>query len=268
MNNFEIAKELFKDTIDLGFYFDSASAEIAKNKIQDSIADHTMPLVFLIGDSGVGKSYILQCTYLSLLELQTHSILFVENPFFAKSDVLKVLYNSGDFLLGRNVNLDTMKNKILNHDTSTQYTVLVDQADLLTEEQFNFMSRLNSSNLFQFVLSLQKEESAVVLKNKYFKSKNSVVIEHGNIECHELERYIQNIFAANALSEIAVMFSKEHVKKINHLSQGNFRTIKKLLYTLMKLLAYAQRCEKAKYHKVSNCLLTMAALEIGLMHDA
>jgi len=50
-------------------------------------------------------------------------------------------------------------------------------------------------------------------------------------------------------------------------AKGNFRTIKKFLYTLMKLLDYAQKKNLSKYRTLNSCLLTMAALDIGLIND-
>lgn len=35
MKDFEIAKTLFKDSIDTSFYFDSVSAEVARKKLTD-----------------------------------------------------------------------------------------------------------------------------------------------------------------------------------------------------------------------------------------
>ncbi len=60
MRDFEAAGILFRDDINPKYYFDSSSAEIAKNKIKEAIDERNAPLIFLIGDPGVGKSYILK----------------------------------------------------------------------------------------------------------------------------------------------------------------------------------------------------------------
>jgi len=63
------------------------------------------------------------------------------------------------------------------------------------------------------------------------------------------------------------MFSSGDAKAVGRYAKGNFRTIKKFLYTLMKLLAYAKKHGLNKYQKINGCLLTMAALDIGLIND-
>ena len=60
MRDFSAAKALFRDVIDAKYYFDSVSAEIARYKVENSIETKEAPLIFLIGDPGVGKSYILK----------------------------------------------------------------------------------------------------------------------------------------------------------------------------------------------------------------
>ena len=49
------------------------------------------------------------------------------------------------------------------------------------------------------------------------------------------------------------------------ISQGNFRDLKKLLYNTFLILDYATKNSKTKHQKISKCVLTMAAIEGGLI---
>ncbi len=89
MRDFDAAKELFKDTIDPSFYFDSVSAEIAKGKIEDAIMERNAPLIFILGDPGVGKSYILKLINQVISQVQL--TVLIDHPFFDKRDLLKFL---------------------------------------------------------------------------------------------------------------------------------------------------------------------------------
>jgi len=80
MRDFEAAKELFKDCIDPSFYFDSISAEIARTKLMESIGDIAIPLIFIVGDPGVGKSHIMRVMHHSTA-LRSISV-FIELSFF------------------------------------------------------------------------------------------------------------------------------------------------------------------------------------------
>ena len=80
MRNFEALKEHFRDNINASNYFESAASELVCNKLKESIADPKIPYIFIIGDSGVGKSFILQ-----LMEQATAlyaPTFLIQDPFF------------------------------------------------------------------------------------------------------------------------------------------------------------------------------------------
>ena len=60
-------------------------------------------------------------------------------------------------------------------------------------------------------------------------------------------------------------FHQRHAKKIYNLTQGNFRYLKKLIYTEFTLLHEAQETGVKRFQEPSKCLLNMAAIEIGLI---
>lgn len=265
MRDFNAAKELFKDTIDPSFYFDSVSAEIAKAKIEDAIMERNAPLIFIIGDPGVGKSYILKLINQSISQVQL--TVLIDHPFFDKRDLLKILYDAKGLTFDKDVNFNTLKDELLVAYKGTNHTIFIDEAQLLNEEQFELIRILSDTKVFQFVLSMHQEEGALILQKKHFKSRTKIVIEYGNLEATEVLRYIQSFLIAQKHNEISSMFTKNEAKIIGRYTKGNFRTIKKFLYVLMKLLAYAKKNGLPKHQKINHCLLTMAALDIGLIND-
>lgn len=265
MRDFEAAKELFKDIIDPSFYFDSVSAEIAKTKIEDAIMERNAPLIFIIGDPGVGKSYILRLINQTISKSQL--TILIDHPFFDKRDLLKMLYDAKEIPFDKEIPFNSLKDELLKAYQGTNHTIFIDEAQLLNEEQFELIRILSDTKVFQFVLSMHQEEGALILQKKHFKSRTKIVIEYGNLEANEILRYIHSVLMSQMHGEIASMFSKSEAKAIGRYAKGNFRTIKKFLYVLMKLLAYAKKNGLVKYQKINQCLLTMAALDIGLIND-
>ncbi len=265
MIDFDSAEVLFRDDINPRYYFDSSSAEITKNKIKIAIDNRTAFLIFLIGDPGVGKSYILKILNNKIKNSQL--TIFIDQPFFDTKGLLKLLYEAKDLDFDRNISFNTLKDKIVEEYKDTKHTIFIDEAQLLNEEQFELIRILSDTKVLQFVLSMHREEGLVILKKKYFKSKTKVIIDYGKLDINEVHRYIQSSLMSSAYSEIGSMFSSSAAKKIAKYSDGNFRTIKKLLYVLMKLLGYAKKNTIKKYQKLHPDLITMAALELGIIHD-
>ena len=146
-------------------------------------------------------------------------------------------------------------------------TIFLDEAQLLSEAQLELIRVLSDTKLFQFILAMHTDEGKALLSKKQFETRSKIVIEYGNMEDREVLRYIQTHLLAHSLGDIALLFSSNHAKIIGRYAQGNFRVIKKFLYTLMKLLDFAQKNGLSRYAKINTCLLDMTALDCGLLHD-
>ncbi len=263
MRDFDSAKELFKDTIDPSFYFDSMSAEVARNKIEEAILERYASLIFVIGDPGVGKTYILRLINLKISRSQL--TVFIDHPFFDKRDLLKMLYDAKGLYFNKETNFNILKDELIKEYEGVHHTIFIDEAQLLNEEQLELIRILSDTKVFQFVLSMHQEEGALILEKKHFKSRTKVVVEYGKLDHKEILRYIQSSLIAHSHGEIATMFTPNIAKKINHYTKGNFRTIKKFLYILMRLLAYAKKNGLTKYQKINYCLLKMVDLDINFL---
>lgn len=265
MKNFEAARECFKDSIDISFYFDSLSAEIARKKVLEALGDDAVPLIFVLGDPGVGKSHMMRVAY-SQSKL-THPCIFLERPFFDPKDLLKVLFEFKSVPMYVSLYQGEMIEKLVSLYEGDFCTIFIDESHLLNAMQFEFIRILSDTKQFQFVLALPKDEGSKLLEKKQFYTRQKLVIEYGDLEENELLRYIQTVLKMNNLDDVSAMFSRSEAKTIARYAKGNFRLIKKFLYTLMKLLHYAQKHQLSKYRKINSSLLTMAALDIGLIRD-
>lgn len=265
MKDFEAAKEFFKDTVDPSLYFDSISAEIARNKLQETIGNPAIPLMFIMGDPGVGKSHMMRIMH-HATALKTPTVL-IEHPFFSPTDLFKELYAAKGIFFDEKKSHKEFLNELLEAYAGTLCTIFIDEAQLLNNDQFEVIRLLSDTKLFQCVLAMHKAEGVVALNQKEFKTRTKLVIEYGNLEENEILRYIQTLLMGHMHGDIALMFSKNEAKLIARYAKGNFRIIKKFLYALMQLLDYTQKKNIAKYQKLSRCLITMAALDIGLLDD-
>ena len=263
MRDFKSAKELFKDKIDTNFYFDSISAEVSRHKIEMAVKNKDVPLIFLIGDPGVGKSHLIRVIIKELGS--NYPTVLIDHPFFDKRDLLRILYEAQNVEFDSTESFNTLKNRLLKLYEKSPYTVFIDEAQLLNEEQLELIRILSDTKVFQFVLSMHKEEGEEILQKKHFKSRTKLVVAYGNLHSEEVYRYIQSTLLRASLGEVANMFNKKTAKKITKYCNGNFRTIKKFLYSLFELLDYAKTNGLKKHSKINSCLLHMSALDIGVV---
>jgi len=265
MRDFDGAKNLFKDIIDTRYYFDSISAEAGKNKILEAIKEKNAPLIFVIADPGEGKSYMLK--FINEQLKQKYLTIFIDHPFFDKRDLLEMLYEAKNIPFNPFANFNTLKEEIVKKYKDTNHTIFLDEAQLLNDEQFELIRILSDTKVFQFVLSMHKEEGSVILQKKHFKSRTKAIVYLQSLRVDEIKRYIDTTLLLYGYGDIAQLFKNAHIKLIAKYTKGNFRMVKKYLYTLMRLLAYAKKTGITKYQKINNCLLDMSALDIGLIDD-
>lgn len=264
MNQFSEAKTLFNDDFDLSGYFDSLTFEYAKKQLIDTMRSHDIPLVFLLGNPGTGKSFLLN--YISQKVTSVKVAKYFTHPYYDEKEFLATLLS----LAGPNVEPDTYSTEQLitrlkRTFGDLEYTIFIDEAQLLTEDQVEMIRILSDQKIFQFVLAMHQKEGDYILSKEHFKSRTTKRILLEGLSDKEIARYIEHRLLSNNFSDVASMFKKSHARLIRDLSKGNFRTTKKLLKTVLEILNIANREGYRRYSKVSKPTLTMAAIDAGLI---
>jgi type II secretory pathway predicted ATPase ExeA len=265
MNQYAVAKELFADDFDLNGYFDSLTFEYAKKSLVDAISAHDTPLVFLLGAPGSGKSYLLN--YVTKRVPNVKVAKYFTHPYFDDKEFLEILLS----MAGKNIERNELTTEALiaalrKNFNNLEYTIFIDEAQLLTEDQIELVRILSDQKIFQFVLAMHEKEGYYILEKDHFKSRTTRVIKIEALQDHEVARYIENRLLSNNLSELASLFNKSHYRQLGEYSNRNFRTTKKLTKTLFEIMniAFKEDLNK-KYMKVNRRTLTMAAIDIGLL---
>lgn len=265
MNEFDKAQTIFYDRIDINDYFDSFSAESAKRKLFEVLNSDDIHLTFLIGDSGVGKTFMLSFVKEKLEKRK--NIIFFKDPLFTKEEFFKTLiYKREEANEKITVHYGELKQRVLKLYQNVDNAIFIDEAQLLTEEQLEMIRILSDTKVFRFVLSMHHKERKKVLKSEYFKNRTHININLEPLADSEVQRYIQNKLLNNSLGEISSLFENYHFEMISKLTKRNFRMIKRFMSTLFELLSYARDNNLKQYQKINKKILTMSAIDIGLIN--
>ncbi len=264
MNQFAEAKDLFSDDFDLSGYFDSLTFEYAKKQLIDAMQTHDVPLVFVLGDPGTGKSFLLNYVQQKVTSVKVAK--YFTHPYFDEKEFLETLLS----LAGRNIqhneySTEALISHLKKNFHGLEYTVFIDEAQLLSEEQVELIRILSDQKIFQFVLAMHKKEGNYILQKDHFKSRTNKRIILEGLSDKEIGRYVENRLLSNNFSDIASMFKPSHLRFIAKYANSNFRTTKKIIKTLLEILNIANREGYKKYSSVNNATLTMAAIDTGLI---
>jgi len=220
--------EEFRDKIDINDFFSYINFEMVKEELISTKSN----IVFLLGKPGSGKSYML-----SLLKHKYPQKYILQNePFLTKEEFLTL------------------------HKDLVNKTILIDEAQLLSNEMIEFL-RLLSDRGNQVILSMHKKEGVAIASLPQFASRYTQKVFMKPLSFDEFEKYVMSKFIKNNRYDL---IDKKRLRKIYKLTKGNFRLSKKFIFTALTLLEYSLR-NSLKYKQIDNCIIEMSAIELGLV---
>lgn len=258
------AAERFEERRDSSDYFEIQSALGAIRKIS-TLLEGTFPqLIFLIGEPGSGKSFLLH--HLRELWQKEKEVLLIETPFLTPIDLLrKLLSHKGVECTGDDI--EQLRLTATELYAGTDHLIMLDEAQLLSPEMKEFVRILADSKAFWFILAMHRSEGEAILRAPHFKSRPHRIIELSPLSTVEAKNYLHKELMRIGFSDINDELTPKLISRAHRISAGNFRNFKKIFYHLFHLLHYTNSHNKTKYLRPSGCTLTMAAMSAELLHD-
>lgn len=244
-------------------YFEMQSALNAIDKIQTLLEGTFRQLIFLIGEPGSGKTFLLNLLYDRWSD-QRHIIL-IETPFITPLTFLyQLIRHKGIKAEGEDI--ERLRIQATELYRNSDHLIMIDEAQLLSTEMREFIRILSDSHAFWFMLAMHKNEGEAILRAPHFKSRPHHVVELFELTPNECKNYLYRELLRIGYSDIDELGGKL-TAKAHQISNGNFRNFKKLFYHLFHLLHYTNTHNKTKYLRPSSCTITMAAMSAELLHD-
>jgi len=265
MLEYQKAKQLFlSNDLEDSQHFNSLAFEHSKSELVDALKKKENPMIFLLGDPGCGKSYLLR--YIQEYEKGIKIAKYFTYPFFDEKEFLEILLSlAGPNVKKNEYNIEKILFHLKREFGELEYVIVIDEAQHLTEELVELIRILSDQKVFQFVLAMHKKEGEFILNKPQYKTRNpkKIVVEYLNND--EVLRYIQDTLLANNLSSIASEFKASYVRSIRNYTNKNFRAIKKILVALFDIIIEAKKRDLTKYSSINKHTITMAAIDTGML---
>jgi len=243
-------------------YFEVRSAYQALAGVKKLLKSKKGQMIFLLGQPGSGKSYLLN-HLVKDEELEHKPVLFNTPVSSPRAFFIRLIKHMDESPV--NDDIESLKEQAESLYSDKKTLILLDEAQLINEETIEFVRILSDTRLFWIVCAMHEEEGREILSKSHFKSRPHKIIELGKLSFKESDMYIntQLVFAHDKSVQ---EFHQAQAKRIHKLSGGNFRYLKKLIHAEFSLLHEAQEMNMSKFQEPSAMLLTMSAIEIGLIN--
>ncbi len=262
MSIFKKASVVFDTSADVQEYFESISCAYIKNSLIKVIDEKKTSLLFLLGDSGVGKTYMLNIIKNEFVE--ERNILFCSEPFFTPESFFHFLLQG--YSNNTALSLTELRDKTVRLFKAQNNLIIIDEAQVLDEKIFELIRVLSDTGYFNFLISMHKDEGEVLLKKQHFFTRNHFVIILETLKKNEVGIYINNQLLMHGLGAIGDLFKRKQINLIMKLSKGNFRLIKQILKHAFLIMDYAKDNNHKRYTTPTTCVITMAAIDLGIIN--
>ena len=261
MGRFKNIAQKFEDRVENIDFFETSAIAKIEHDLLKILDQETKQILFLIGEPGSGKSVFLNRLDSILTKYQTVKF---DTPFFEPVDFIRTLIKRSGNEVGE-YSLEELIQQAVTLYRNSNLFIAIDEAQLLTKPMIELIRILADSKAFWFLLAMHRHESETILQEPQFVSRPHKVLELGGITQNELLDFLTKELKLLGEDELANDFRNRVVKEIYSLTQGNFRESKKILNRMFLLMEEAQQKGKTKYTRPNSCLVTMAAIDGGLI---
>jgi type II secretory pathway predicted ATPase ExeA len=267
-SRYEVAKNVFIDSIDIDDYIELNSAVVAYKQLEHSM-NKPLKMILLFGRPGTGKSILLN----RITEKLKHKkeIYYFDTPainekeFFYK--LFKVLTKK-DLPKNTEVNFSALVDFCKNLRGKREIIILLDEAQMYGAEMMEKIRLLSDTRAVKFIVSLRKTDDEDLIAKEHFQSRIWEVIELKNATKEDQTSYIHKKLLKKNLFEIANSIKDKDMKLIHNFTKGNFRECNKLIFTIFEICEYYDKNEPSKinYNHVPKRIIEMAALKLGYIN--
>ncbi len=267
-SRYELAKNVFIDSIDIDDYIELESSIAAYKQLKHSM-DKPLKMILLFGRPGTGKSILLNRIY-EKLKHQKEIYYFDTPPISAKEffhKLFKVL-TKHDLPRNTEVNFSALVDFCKNLRGKREVIILLDEAQMYSAEMMEKIRLLSDSRSVKFVISLHKTDNEDLIAKEHFQSRIWEVIELKNATKEDQTTYVHKKLLKKNFFEIANSIKSKNMNLIHLFTKGNYRECNKLLFTIFEICEYYDKNSpnEINYEYIPQKIIEMAALKLGYIH--
>jgi type II secretory pathway predicted ATPase ExeA len=242
--NFNNAKNVFRDVVDLKLYVPLSSVEKTKKDLLEALKQKEK-MIFVTGEAGSGKSVILKSVFNQLKE--KNNVFYISNPYLEINTILTIL---------KRLSLDEHQ------------IFLIDEAQLLSVDTFENLRIYADKGNITIVFATHDTDIKKLMQKKHFQTRINYILKVNKANREDLENFIKTKLLKANLINIAEMIKRKNYNLIYKYTKGSLRATNQLMFKLFDILDYFynKNPEKINLDKLSNKYIEMAYMDFKEFH--
>lgn len=274
-NMYTEIKELFIENNENLDFISLDKSVIAYNKIFSSL-QKPIKLILFYGKPGSGKTVILNKIQQDIRDRT--KVLFLPQTFFDEKEFIVHIFKeifkfaAPSEVINYEAFMRYFRDNFLSDRNNSKYipiVILLDEAQLYPDILMEKIRLMADSGYFKFLFTVHKTNKEDIIAKDYFKTRiwESIELEYPNEQ--EVNIYINK--KLKKLGEIKTknIFNEENLDFIYFLTEGNLRSINKLLYKSFEILEYYDKNKPSEFlnKDLMQRVLEMSAITLGFLDD-
>ena len=264
---YENSRDVFLDTVDAKDYIHFEKLSVIYDSLKHSI-EKPLKMVLLYGKPGTGKSMFLSKLYESLEP--TQKVCLYKTPILDESEFFKTLAQDlYDMRYEGELNFTQFIKVVEKRELGETMVplILLDEAQLYETPMMEKIRLLSDTRKVKFLIALHKTEKEDIIAKEHFQTRIWESIKLENASAAELKIYIQKKLMKVNCIDTASMFTQKSIDLIHKLTDGNYRDVNKIIYTLFDIYFYYANNNPSKINQneISTKYIEMAAIHTGLI---
>lgn len=276
MNNiYSEIKELFIENNETLDFISLDKSIIAYNKIFSSL-QKPIKLILFYGKPGSGKTVILNKIQKDIGGRS--KVLFLPQTFFDEKEFIVHIFREifkfkpPSDIINYESFMRYFRDNFLSDLNNSKYVpivILLDEAQLYPDILMEKIRLMADSGYFKFLFTVHKTNREDIIAKDYFKTRiwESIELEYPNEK--EINIYITKKLKNLGELKATNLFNDENFEFVYFITEGNLRSINKLLYKTFEILEYYDKNKPSEFlnKNLMQRVLEMSALTLGFLND-
>ncbi len=249
----------FEDKDDNGYFVSLYGTGLNYEKLTRSL-DTDYKIILISGSSGTGKTFLLSKFHRDFKD--SYPIFIYKNNDFTLDSLVQICsYLTNETYPEYDVQAALAKLQELNKSI----TIILDEAHLYPKAIMESVRVLSNEKFLKFIVAISKIEENSIFEDEQFESRVYEKIHLVKLEPDEVKHFVEEKLLLVDSSDYFARFDKKSLKLISKLTNGNIRSLNRLLNRVFTLLGNNISDSLNIDSKKINKYIEMAAIDLELL---